>query len=458
MSKTLASFLVRNITYPLWMLKDGDRRVLNYISRFDFVSGLGRGELIQRQFSSLKETLSYAYEKTPYYRKLFDDAGFSPAKMKDAGDIRRLPLLTKDVIRSNFNGIKAEGINPASVTRATTGGSTGTPLEFLRDKESLFLRKGQELFFDRWMGYDIGDKVALFVASSHFTGRAERLKARIRNFTCERMLAFDPHHITDDYMEAFANAFRRFKPSMIKCFPNSLAIFADFVKRKGIELEPVGVISATGESLYPEQRSLFEKTFGGKVFEKYGTRESGVIACECREHKGLHLFTEGAYLELIKDDGSPAAKGETGRIVVTDLFNRAMPLIRYEIGDMAVDSGGRACQCGSALPLVDRILGRDRDIITDSFGNPKPGYLFVEVINKLNLTAQFQVVQTGKYELLVKVAGKDKGAVDTALLEARFKEILGPRFSIGFEFQASIPRDPSGKYRYVVSKIRGSAQ
>ncbi|MEK7773868.1 MAG: hypothetical protein AAB307_05925, partial [Deltaproteobacteria bacterium] len=121
-------------------------------------------------------------------------------------------------------------------------------------------------------------------------------------------------------------------------------------------------------------------------------------------------------------------------------------------------SGGRACQCGAALPLVDRILGRDRDIITDSFGNPKPGYLFVEVINKLNLTAQFQVVQTGKYELLVKVAGKDKGAVDTALLEARFKEILGPRFSIGFEFQASIPRDPSGKYRYVVSKIRGSAQ
>lgn len=457
MSKGLASFLVRNITYPLWMLKDGDRRVLNYIGHFDFVSGLGRDELIQRQFSALKHALSYACEKTSYYRKLFDDAGFSPQKMKEQGDIRKLPLLTKDVIRANFNGLKAEGVNPALVTRATTGGSTGTPLEFLRDKESLFLRRGQELFFDRWMGYDVGDKVALFVAASHFTGRAERLKARIRNSTCERMLAFDPHHITDEYMEAFANAFRRFKPSMIKCFPNSLAIFADFVKRKGIELEPVRAISATGESLYPEQRALFEKTFGGKVFEKYGTRESGVIACECREHNGLHLFTEGAYLELVMDNGSPAAKGETGRIVVTDLFNRAMPLVRYEIGDMAVQSDGRVCGCGSALPLVEKILGRDRDIITDSFGNPKPGYLFVEVINKLKLTAQFQVVQTGRYELLVKVAS-DGAKPDTRGIEASFKEILGPRFTVGFEFPASIPRDPSGKYRYVVSKIRGPAR
>src|SRR3989338_1837893 len=162
MSSNLASFLVRNITYPLWMLKDGDRRVLNYIGHFDFVSSLGRDELIQRQFSSLKEMLSYAHEKTLYYRKLFDDAGFSHAKMTDAGDIRKLTLLTKDVIRANFNGLKAEGVNPVLVTRATTGGSTGTPLEFLRDKESLFLRRGQELFFDRWMGYDVGDKAALF--------------------------------------------------------------------------------------------------------------------------------------------------------------------------------------------------------------------------------------------------------------------------------------------------------
>jgi len=457
MSKGIASFFIRNFTYPLWMIKDKNLPILKYIRYFDFVNRLSRDELIQRQISRLKEMLSYAYKRVPYYRKIFDEAGFSPAKMKEPADIMKLPLLTKDIIRSNFHDLRAEGIDPTNITCASTGGSTGTPLKFLRDKEALFLRKGQELFFDRWMGYEFGDKVALFVAASHFAGEVERLKSIIRNATCERMLAFNPHHITDDYMEAFTKAFRRFKPMIIKCFPNSLAIFADFIKRKGIELEPVSAISATGESLYPEQRTLFEKTFGGEVFEKYGTRECGVIACECKEHNGLHVFTEGVYIELIKDNGIATAKGEIGRIVVTDLFNKAMPLIRYEIGDMGVSSGDRTCGCGSALPLMDRILGRDRDIIIDSFGNPKPGYLFVEVINNINIPAQFQIVQTGRYELLVKIAAKDKETVDIKLLETKFKEILGPLFAISFEFPVSIPRDPSGKYRYVVSKIRSQA-
>ena len=326
-------------------------------------------------------------------------------------------------------------------------------MEFLRDRESLYLRKGQELYFDRWMGYRIGEKVALFVSASHFDGTIDRLKARIKNATCERMLRFDPHHITDDYMASFLFQYKKFRPSMIKCFPNSLRIFAEFIKRKGLDLPPVRTISCTGENLYAHQRKLFEETFGGEVFEKVGTRESGVFACECKAHKGLHVFTEGVVLEILNKDGQPAEPGEIGQVIITDLFNRGMPLIRYDIGDMAIASDGRFCDCGNPLPLIRKLLGRDRDIILDSHGNPKPGYLFVEVILDMNLSAQFQVVQPDKGSLLVKIVKKDAEGIDTRKLQEEFREIVGPLVRIDFEFVKEIPRDPSGKYGYVVSKL-----
>lgn len=449
----LSSFLIRNITYPLWMMKDGDSAVLRYVRYFEYLKGLTPEQLQESQVRRLSELLTHAYEHTPYYRKIFDDAGLAPKAFKDISVLLKLPLLTKDIIRKEYDGLKADNVDPRHVLKATTGGSTGTPLAFLRDKNSIYLRKGQELYFDRWMGYEIGAKTALFVAASHFTGTVEHLKAKFRNSTCERLLSFNPYNITDEYMRVFLDQFRKFNPVMIKCFPNSLTIFADFLKRNSIKVKPVRSISCTGENLYPRQRELFAEVFGGEVFEKYGTRESGIIACECAAHEGMHIFTEGSVIELLDENGKPAPLGGMGRIVVTDLFNRAMPLIRYEIGDMAVASGGKPCKCGSTLPRIACILGRDRDIIVDSAGNPKPGYLFVEVINNLNLDAQFQIIQDSPLSLQVKI-GKSKTDIDTAYLTKKFKSIVGEPFKISFEFTQDIPRDPSGKYRYVVSRIQ----
>jgi phenylacetate-CoA ligase len=198
---------------------------------------------------------------------------------------------------------------------------------------------------------------------------------------------------------------------------------------------------------------MFEDVFNAEVFEKVGTRESGVFACECKEHQGLHIFTEGVYLELIKQDGSLAQKGEMGKVVITDLFNKAMPLIRYEIGDMAISAGDDLCRCGSSLPLLKSYLGRTRDIIVDSDGNPRPGYLFVEIIKNLNLNAQVQVYQPDKEKVLIRIVKDAEKEVSTEVLLSQFREILGERVSVGVEYVEEIPRDPSGKYSYVKSEV-----
>ena len=444
--------VIRKVFFPLWMMKSGNRGVLKYLHCYKFIDELSPDQILQRQFRRLRSILCHAYEATPYYRDVFDSVGFLPYEFGEPAMLSKIPLLTKQTVRANLDKMIATNIKRESLVKASTGGSTGVPMSFFRDKECIYQRTGQELYFDDWMGYGVGEKMALFVAGSHFDGVGDRWKAIIRNATCERMIRFDPYHITDQYMLEFAQRYGAFRPKVIKSFPNALATFAEFVGRNSIELPKVNAIACTGENLYPQQRQLFEKTFGGEVFERYGTKECGVIASECRYHKGMHIFTEGVYVEVLDVDGRPVPPGEIGRIVVTDLFNRGVPLIRYEIGDMGVVSDRRSCDCGCPLPLLKEVLGRDRDVLYDSFGNPRPGYLFVEAINELNLNAQFQIVQTDEKTLKVKVVKQRAGELDIDGLRRKYHAIMGDGIRIEMEFTEKIERDPSGKYRYVISE------
>ncbi|MFO1435828.1 MAG: AMP-binding protein [Gammaproteobacteria bacterium] len=448
----IMSAVVRKVFIPLWALKSGTYGELKYHNFFHSLASLSTTEILARQRARLQHIVVHAYENTDYYRAAFDASGFSPYQLAEINPLQNVPLLTKVLIRTNFDKLFARGFAASDIVRNTTGSSTGTPLSYAYNKECVFMRKGQELYFDRWMGYRPGDKIALFVAAAHHDNIAQRWRAKLRNATNERMLRFDPHHITDEYMREFANEFVAYKPTMIKCFPNSLAIFADFVRRERLVLPPVRTISCTGENLYPHQKQLFRETFGGEVFEKYGTKECGVIASECREHAGMHVFAEGVFLEILDGNSNPVSPGESGRVVVTDLFNRGFPLIRYEIGDMAVAREQSPCRCGDPLPMIDRLIGRDRDILVDGDGNPKPGYLFVDAISRMNLVdAQFQVVQQPNCDIVIKVVNVDKNAVDIQSLVGKFREIVGPKLPIMVEHVESIPRDPSGKYRYVIS-------
>jgi phenylacetate-coenzyme A ligase PaaK-like adenylate-forming protein len=450
----IAASIIRNILFPLWMMRDGHPRLRRHLHYFDSVDHMSPRQLEDNQRTRLRNILRYAHANTEYYWHLFNEIKFSPDAPNWLPRFRQIPLLTKTLIKNNFDRLLARNAALDSLMQASTGGSTGVPLLFMYDKQCHYLRKGQELYFDRWMGYELGQKTALFVASAHFDGVTDRLKAKIRNATCERLLRFDPHHITDSYMQAFAKDYQAYKPRIIKCFPNSLVVFAEFVNRKGIHLPAVHTISCTGETLYDQQRQLFEKTFGGDVYEKYGTFECGVIACECRIHDGLHVFTEGVYLEILDEEGNEVKPGNMGRIVLTDLFNKGMPFIRYEIGDMGIAAGEDRCECGSPLPLIKKILGRDRDIIIDSYGNPKPGYLFVHAISQLDLPGQFQIVQVTPSCLVVKIAGAEPTAIDLTALQKKFQEIVGPKITIKFESTNTIHRDSSGKFRYVVSELR----
>lgn len=439
------------------MAYNGNTAGIKYLNHFNYLNNFSKNQINGSQFEKLKNILIYASENVVYYKNIFSEIKFSPHSMKSFDEMRIIPLLTKEIVKKHSTELISETVTKNELREASTGGSTGVPMYFYRDLKTLYLRRGQELFFDRWMGYDLGDKLAYFVSGSHFDGRIDLLKQKIKNMTSDRIISFDPHDITDAYMAKFYDLFVSRKPKMIKCFPNALTPFAQFIKKNNLKPPPVKVISCTGENLYQQQKDLFQEIFEGEVFEKVGTRECGVIASECNKHIGLHLFTEGVFTEVINNDGESAQPGESGKLLITDLFNKAMPLIRYEIGDMAIQGEDGICECGSALPKISKYLGRDRDIISDEDGNSKPGYLFVEVIRQMNLDAQLQIRQHVDKSITVRIVKNKINLAQVNELISQYQQIVGSKIKIRIEYVSYIGRDPSGKFSYVKSDIKFNA-
>lgn len=448
------NYFIKYVSYPVWMIKDQRLNLYRYLWEYRNYNSLTTDHLIQRQSEKLEKILKHAYRHTIYYKNLFHHYGISFDDLSTPEiALKDMPILSKKIISEHINDIVANNIPREHLSKDSTGGSTGIPLVFYRDKECFLKRRAQELFFDKWIGYEIGDKVAFFVAARHHPKGAKGIKYKIRNATGERLVSFNPYKIDKNYMGYFLDELRNFEPEIIKCFPNSLFIFANFLKEKGIDDIRPRAVSCTGETLHKHQRELFEEVFQCPVFEKYASFEVGVAACECSEHNGLHMFLDGVYFEFLNSDGRPAKPGEIAQLIVTDLFNFGFPLIRYQIGDIGVYSD-KLCPCGSPLPLIMNLYGRDRDILVDENGNPKPGYLFVEVFNKNHIPGQFQVIQQNENNVLINIVKKGEfSSSHENLILAKFRQLLGDTISVKVNYVDNISREPSGKYKYVHSMI-----
>lgn len=446
------SKIIKNITGPLWLLKDGRLSELSYRREFRQLQNEKRQILLQRQLLRIRKLFQHAQENCPYYQKAISDAGIRPANM-DAREISRLPIVTKKDIRNHLDVMLARNILAKDMFPANTGGSTGVPMRFFRDRRCLSLRRAQEIVFDRMMGCDIGDRVALFVSASHTDTTFGTMKERFRNMTDAMLLRFDPKCTTAAEMSNFHSKLMRFSPRFIRCFPNSLSIFTNFVLDEKLPVPEIEAISCTGENIYQWQKDLFESVWGARVFERYGTKECGVISGEDNSNEGQAIFTEGVYVELVDDTGKSVEPGEIGRVILTDLFNYAMPLIRYEIGDLAALLVESDVERDIGFPRFDKILGRDRDIIVATDGTKRPGYLFVEEISDAGLDAKFQIVQKSIGSVEVRVVSESIESKAVANITKRFEALLGRGGKVDFIRVDDIPRDPSGKYRYVVSEL-----
>jgi phenylacetate-CoA ligase len=218
-------------------------------------------------------------------------------------------------------------------------------------------------------------------------------------------------------------------------------------------------IVSSAETLWPHQRSLIEETFRVPVFDRYGCREVGQIASECSFHEGMHVSADRVLVEIVGETGKTAAPGEEGTILVTDLDNYGMPLIRYDIGDRATARIDSSCECGRGLPLLERIHGRTMDIIHTPDGRRVGGTFWTLLLRQRPGISRFQVVQdspSGVTVYFVRGTEFESEVLDYFLAE--IKKHCGADFQIDFVEKLSIEPSESGKQKLIVSNLKSDLE
>jgi phenylacetate-CoA ligase len=440
---------IRAVLGPLWARWERSPYLAHYRrlrhTQFD------PPETVQaRQWGAVLAQVRHAAATVPFYRDRLAAAGLCPDDVRTPEDYRRLPLLTKADLRDHGARLRSAAFAGAPLHRKDTSGSTGVSVTVYVDEASQQHKRACTLRADEWSGWRFGERVAKLWGDRG--GLRQGWRGTLRNALLERVTYLDTLKVTDAALADFAAKLLRSPPSLIFGHAHSVYLFAEYLRGAGITLRPRGVIS-TAMVLHSWQRRATEEVLGCAVTNRYGCEEVSLIACECERHRGLHVNADGVYVELLRD-GRPAGPGEPGSVVVTDLTNRAMPLLRYQVGDVA-SWAGRRCPCGRGLPLLERVEGREADYVVTPSGELISGISLTDhFATRIPGVAQVQIVQEEVSRFLFRVVrGPDFGPASLDRLRELVDERFGPGVEFACEYPERIPQEPSGKYRFCISHV-----
>jgi phenylacetate-CoA ligase len=283
--------------------------------------------------------------------------------------------------------------------------------------------------------------------------RASRLQLRVHS-AVQRFHAELPGPFDDEKLEAWARAFRRLRPSIGLGYPTLFHALARHVLDRGKPVPPPRAVVVTGEPLDDVQRRDIELAFRAPVIDHHGSRELGAISAQCREERARHVAADCHWVEIVSD-GGPAAPGQTGELVITDLWNRAMPLVRYRTGDLGA-LAGRPCLCGRGLPVLGRLEGRLLGLIELPSGRRVPEIVFTRLVRLHEGVESFQVRYdpAGRTEVLVAANGRFLPA-DAHVLAERIRRVLGDGVDVAVRTVDRIAMTKTGKTRMVVTSSGG---
>jgi phenylacetate-CoA ligase len=461
--------LVRDVLYPLDRWRTGDYGEMHHLREFERTQFLPEEEIRALQLARLCKLLEHAYRQCPFYRERFQQAGLLPSDIRTLDDLAALPALEKRDIQENRDRLVARNWPTHDLLPNQTGGSTGSPLSFFMSRDRLHSRAAATWRHNRWAGWDLGDKVALLWGAPR-DRPANHWRSRLRNLLLDRRLFLDTGHLTEARLADFHEALKRFRPKVLLAYAGSMVLFARYLQgRRQTPYQPQAIVTSA-EVLEPADRALVEAMFGCPVFNRYGCREVSVIASECEEHAGLHTMAEGLFVEVTPSPPAPLPQapsfpaplpqgergvGEVGPILVTDLINFAMPLIRYRIGDLGSWEAG-PCKCGRGLPRLKAIAGRVTDFLVGGDGRLVSGvFLATYLVAQRPSLGQVQIHQEKAGQLLyrIKPGHAFRERADLDYLQETSRHYLGEETVIDWEFVAELGPEPSGKFLFSRSNV-----
>lgn len=404
-------------------------------------------QLEEYQLQQLSKLLHHAYENVPYYTRIFDDLGLKPNDIQSLQDLQKLPFPTKEIIREHVENLKATNYPESKFEYTRTGGSTGYPLRFYKEKGVWLTR----LTAYTKIMMDWADS-SFFDRSVFITGRDDPWKYQLFG----RMLVLSSFYMNEEYLPQFIQKIRKLKPKYILTYPSAITILAKYIRKNNLEIFPsVKVIICHAETLYGWQRNLLEETFKCRVHDQYGLREQTVLGGTCEHSNYFHMFPEYGVIELVNKDGTPVTKeGEVGEIVGTGFHTYFFPFIRYRSGDLGVYTAQK-CQCGRNYSLLKRIEGRSQEFLVSKTKRQisLTGFFGLTVKSSLNVK-ESQLYQDTPGKIVIDIVkGENYSENDTQNILKNFQKRLGDEFTVSVRFVDHIPRTKRGKFRYLIQKL-----
>ena len=407
-------------------------------------------EVREQQLTQMRALLAFARDSTPWYRERL--SGVDVDDLRSEADLTALPVLTKSDLRDSPEALISEGFDRAQMFHRRTGGSTGVPVHVWWDDLMHVFTNAATRRHDRWAGFVPGQKKAALWGD---TDKTYPLRERIYKALCERTIYLDTLHMDEQYLAGFVERARRFGPEVLMGHAHSIYFLTRYLVDQGIDdIRFAGIIS-TAETLSPAERTFIESHFGQVVFDRYGCEEVSLIASECEAHDGLHICAEGMLVEVVGGD-----EKVPGKLLVTSLINRGMPIIRYEVGDMATVASGR-CPCGRGLPRLGRVFGRTSDILYAPDGRRISGVSILDtfVIHVPGLQ-QAQIVQDRLDHIRLRVvrstrsSGANRWSEESvASIGRAVADVFGPSMQFDLEYVEVIEPTPRGKYQFSICEI-----
>ena len=231
---------------------------------------------------------------------------------------------------------------------------------------------------------------------------------------------------------------------------------ANFLLREKKLFHPPRIVISSIGPLTDEVKKKIESGMKCKVYNQYGSREVGAIACQCREQKGLHTFPWWNYVEILDEKNRLVEDEQEGNIIVTTLHNYSMPLIRYEIGDVAI-GGGYECSCGRNTFLLKKVLGRTLGYFRKADGSLAHSHLIVQALFLRDWIKKFQIIQDKIDHILIKVQLNENRKPcneDIEDITRKTKILMGQSCQVDFKFVDNISKTASGKFLYTVCKVK----
>ncbi len=438
-------YISRNLIIPFYNRRHGINNTKFYdallTSQFDSAE-----KIKSDQWIKLKELLNFSYNSNLFYKEHFDKAGVQPDDIKNWDDFTKIPLLTKDHLRNNLDIMISQGFTKENLTHKRTGGSTGVPVHLYMDQNSVSFKHAAAQRHNKWANYLPGMKRAALWGD---TDKKYSLKETIYMKLYDRTIFLDTLMMDDPYLLDFVKQLRKFKPKSLVGHAHSLFFLAQFFKDKNINDIKFNGIITTAETLSHAERKVIEEVFGNIVFDRYGCEELSLIASECEAHEGLHINSEGLYVEVI--GGSDT---EPGELVITDLTNKGMPFIRYEIGDMATMLE-KPCSCGRGLPRLGKVMGRTSDFLYTPEGKMISGISILDTfVIHIKGFKQVQIIQNEIGKIILKII-KDENFGEHSLqaLKETVPKIFGPKMKYQIEFVDKITMTARGKFQFTICNI-----